>query len=704
MTDKALHAPASVLIVDDEQAIREILTQYISERGYRVTTAASASEALDVIGRERFDVALIDLKLPDRAGLELLDPLARANPRAKCVIMTAFASVESTIEALRLNAFDYITKPFDLLKIGEVVDAAAEHVAGHEDGDAVIDELSRANRALEENARALERKLLVINDELSSANDSLKRHVTRLRVLYQMGRDISSNENWSDALDRFLMALCTYLEADGAGLLLFSNNEQVLKVRTSYQLDGALLESALGRLSEAQAKDVLPSETFNLDGGGAERMKTCLEMTARWEHTVVPLLFKGRWLGFLLVKKAYRSRRSYFSDYHFINTIQTILTEEVANAANISRLRNLKDFNETILENITSGVLTTDHEGRVTYLNGRARELIGERGAAKIEFDDIFSNPFGSGGLFEYLVSRPGERLSLECALRGSAGDPVTIRLNAKTVKLDEHHGNAAVVIFEDLTAQKEMEEELRRADRLRSLGELSAGVAHEIRNPLTGIATTAQVLHEKLGDDADRRRYVKVILDEIARLDDIIKNLLNFARPVSPKPRDLRLPGLIEEALALVSEKAAEKRVSIRFENLLRDDRCMLDGDQVKQVILNIALNDIEACGEGGLVRVFAREAGNPGFIEIELADSGPGIPDDIADKLYNPFFTTKPEGTGMGLSISRKIVESHGGRIYHRSTPGHGTSFFIELPRKTLAPGTRAAAEVAERGMRNA
>ncbi|MCX5752217.1 MAG: ATP-binding protein, partial [Candidatus Krumholzibacteria bacterium] len=131
--------------------------------------------------------------------------------------------------------------------------------------------------------------------------------------------------------------------------------------------------------------------------------------------------------------------------------------------------------------------------------------------------------------------------------------------------------------------------------------------------------------------------------------------------------------------------------------------ERCMLDGDQVKQIILNVALNGIEACDAGGGVSVIAREGVNPAFIEIELADTGAGIPEDIADKLYNPFFTTKPEGTGMGLSISRKIAEGHGGRIYHRSTPGKGTSFIIELPRKTLATAKRCAAGITERGTRN-
>ena len=698
MPQKALHASGSVLIVDDEAPILEILDQFLTERGYHVVTAQTAGEALVEAERERFDVALIDLKLPDRTGLDLLEPIERANPNVECIMMTAFASLESTIEALRMNVFNYILKPFDLLKIGEAVDAAAEHARMKSDNEGVLERVMRENRRLEESTRDLNERLLAINDQLSKTNESLNRHVTRLRVLYQMGRDISSNENWSDALDRFLMALCRYLEATGAGLLLFSNNEKLLNVRTSYQIDGELLETALGALTAAQRDDTLPSEMFTLESCGGPRTRTCLEMTGQWESTVVPLLYKGRWLGFLLMKKVYRSRKAYLRDYHFINTIQTILTEEVANAVNISRLRNLKDFNEAVIENINSGVLTTDRDGRVTFLNGRARELIGPRSEERVFLDGLFTNPFGSGGLFEHLLARGGGNSSFECTLQRPGCPSMTVRLNTTTVKLDDHHGSTVIGIFEDLTARKEMEEELRRADRLRSLGELSAGVAHEIRNPLTGIATTAQVLKERLGADEEKGRFVAVILDEIARLDDIIKNLLNFARPASPRPTEIALSRLVEDALGLLMDAARGRGVSLHFENLLRDDRVLFDGDQIKQVLLNIALNGIEASAAGGRLNVYAREAANPAFIEIELADTGSGVSDEIADKLYNPFFTTKPEGTGMGLSISRKIAESHGGRIYHRSVPGGGTSFFIELPRKTLVRAERAAVRTME------
>jgi two-component system, sporulation sensor kinase E len=696
MSQRTPQPSGSILIVDDEPSILEILERYLSARGFDVTTAETAHDALGKIAVRAFDVALIDLKLPDGAGLELIGPFKAAHPDVQCVVMTAFASLESTIEALRLDAFDYIRKPFDLIKIGEVVDAACHHVRARREHAAVLDRLADANRKLEERKEALDREMLRMNGELSAVNESLKKHVTRLRMLYQMGRDISSNENWSDALDRFLMALCKYLDAEGAGLLLFSNNEQTLKVRTVYHLESELLDRAVGLLGGAQQRDILPVEIFSLESCAVGAPKACLEMTAPWGHTVTPLLYKGRWLGFLMIAKTYASRKAYLNDYHFINTIQTILTEEVANAATISRLRSLKNFNETILENINSGVLTTDGGGMVIYLNGRAREMLGTRAAGELSFNDLFVNPFGSGPLFEYLVSREGASSSFEAILVGQGGGAIPVGLNTTTVKLDEHHGPTVIVIFEDLTARKLMEEELRRADRLRSLGELSAGIAHEIRNPLTGIATTAQVLREKLGEDEDKVRYLGVILDEIARLDDIIKHLLHFARPVTPSAAELRLATVIEEALELLADRSRERGVSLHFETALTDDRCLLDGDQIKQVILNIALNGIQACEAGGTVTVTMREGSNAAFVQIELTDTGSGIPDEISDKLYDPFFTTKPEGTGMGLSISRKIAESHGGRIYHRSGPAGGTSFFVELPRRMAVSGRKETAKV--------
>jgi PAS domain S-box-containing protein len=683
-----LSEKGSILVVDDEESILDMLRQYLSDRGFDVTTAPTGEHALDRLEHNVFDVALIDLKLPDVSGLDIIARFNARHPSMKCIIMTAFATLESTIEALRLNVYDYIEKPFDLVKIGEVVEAAYGHIQLARENEQALRRLEHANKQLEENKKELNDRILDMNERLTKTNESLKKHVTRLKMLYQIGRDISSNENWSDALDRFLMALCKYLDASGTMLLMFSDAGRSLKVRTSFHMNPELVEDAVSMLLETQRLDKLPSEVFHLESCRDDNPRTCLGMKDPWEHTVIPLLYKGRWLGFLIIEKPYRSRRDYMHDYHFINTIQTILTEEVANAVNISRLRNLTRFNETVLENINSGVLTTDRNGTIIFINDKAKEFLGDRAEGTVEFDSLFQNPFGKGSLFNHLVSGMNRNCFLEGALRLPSGTTAPVRLNTRVVEIDEYHGKTIVAVFEDLTEHKAMEEELRRADRLRSLGELAAGVAHEIRNPLTGIATTAQVLREKLGGEDDKVKYLAVIQDEINRLDEIIRNLLIFSRPTPPNPVELSLGMILEGTLALIEDEAGERGVEIVLENRLEDDRCYLDGDQIKQIVLNVALNGIQACSKGGRLSVYLRKPEDPTFVRIEMRDTGEGIPVEMAGQIYNPFFTTRSEGTGLGLSISRKMVEGHGGRISHESEAGKGTSFFIDLPRKMMVP----------------
>ncbi len=676
-----------MLVVDDEGSLREILDQFLTDRGYEVITAGNGGEAAGLLEARRFDVALVDLKLPDVDGLEIVGGINAKFPETKCIIMTAFASMESTIEALRLSAFDYIQKPFDLIKIAEVVDAAYGHVLMSRESTGMIRKLESANKKLEESRTELNSQVYKANEELGLANESLKNHVTRLKMLYQMGRDISSNENWSDALDRFLMALCKYLEAEGTVLLMFSDSGKTLKVRTSFGLESEFLSDAVRILSAAREYDLLQPEIFNLEGCEKGPVKTCLAMNSKWTDSVLPLLYKGRWLGLLLIRKTYEGRRPYLNDYHFINTIQTILTEEVANAENISRLRNLKDFNETILENMGSGVIKTDRDGNVVFRNSLARELTGELSGGAIRFDSVFDNPFGGASLFEYLAADERKTTSLECVLKRDDNSSVPVRMISTKIRTDDYRGTTLVVVFEDLTLQKAMEEELRRADRLRSLGELSAGVAHEIRNPLTGIATTAQVLKELLSGDADKIKYLTVILDEIRRLDDIIRNLLSFARPALPRPEEVGICSVIRGAIELLENKSKESEVNVIFKAELDDDLCYLDRDQIKQVVLNIANNGIEACCAGGEVTVTVKNAVDAHLLRLEFADNGMGIPEKAVDKLYNPFFTTRAEGTGLGLSITRKIVESHGGRIFHENGVDSGTVFIVEIPRRIAA-----------------
>jgi signal transduction histidine kinase len=252
--------------------------------------------------------------------------------------------------------------------------------------------------------------------------------------------------------------------------------------------------------------------------------------------------------------------------------------------------------------------------------------------------------------------------------------------------------GTEILALFFDLSRRKEVEAEVRRAERLAALGRLSAGVAHEIRNPLAGIRTTAELLKTRLPDGDERVRFTEVILEETHRLDRIVGSLLQFAKPAEPKLEPIDLGALLDRAVQLASGKASEHRVSIRRSSPRSGPIPLADRDQILQVLLNLILNAIEATPAGGEVRVGATgPAGRAGTVTIRVEDGGDGVPASIRERIFDPFFTTKPGGTGLGLSISEHIVRRHGGTIRMEKPAGAAHATIVSFAGRTPAPSAR-------------
>jgi len=264
------------------------------------------------------------------------------------------------------------------------------------------------------------------------------------------------------------------------------------------------------------------------------------------------------------------------------------------------------------------------------------------------------------------------------------------------------------VAILTDRTELKRAEVSARRKERLASLGELSAGVAHEIRNPLAGIGASAQLLSERLGADENHRRLIELILDEVARLDRIVESMLQFARPPEPQLRLAPLGAVLDRALGLLAEEAETSGVTIETHPAGELPQIWIDPDQIEQVVLNLARNALQAMEEsGGALTLTLRRVSRPRYIrvrsgrrredrggvqpaegplqdwvELEIQDTGHGIPPEELDRIFNPFYTTRKRGTGLGLAISEAIVREHGGMITVQSRPGHGTTVLVDLP----------------------
>jgi signal transduction histidine kinase len=307
-------------------------------------------------------------------------------------------------------------------------------------------------------------------------------------------------------------------------------------------------------------------------------------------------------------------------------------------------------------------------------------------------------------------MARPIEKLTV-AAKRIEEGD-LEYRVR---IERDDEIGSLATA-FDEMSERlmqrekelKESQNTLRRADRLSSLGLLTAGLAHEIRNPLVAIRTFTQLLPERYNDAEFREGFQGLALKEVDRICGLINDLLSFARPSRPKVVLENMNDVVDGITRILESEAKEKNVEITRDFTAGLPTVWIDREQMKQVFMNLILNAIQAMKRGGSISIATRphskdQSGQAGqFVQVEIQDTGMGIPEENLDHIFDPFFTNKDEGSGLGLSISHQIVQEHGGYITVESKAGVGTSFFVNIPvGKTARPPVSGQASANEESL---
>ncbi len=330
-------------------------------------------------------------------------------------------------------------------------------------------------------------------------------------------------------------------------------------------------------------------------------------------------------------------------------------------------LKKLDTLQRQILACMPSGLITCDDQGRVTFVN-RAASVILALGARLPP--DTHVETLLPGALMWNTSPRRRE-LSVN-----TPSGPRTLGLTVTGLEGTGEEGT--LVVFQDLTDLRRMEEDLKRADRLAALGTLSAQLAHEIRNPLAAMRGSAQLLMQEPRVDPVSGKLVEILLRESDRLSKLVEDFLRFARPPPPVKRELALEVLVAETVDMLRVDPLAHRVRMELE--LTPVRAAVDADQFRQVLINILRNAFQAAGDGGTVRVTlgAGEAG----AQVSIWDSAGSIPAADLTRIFEPFFSTREGGTGLGLSTAYSIVRAHGGNIRVSSLPQDGTEFRIQVP----------------------
>jgi two-component system sensor histidine kinase AtoS len=368
---------------------------------------------------------------------------------------------------------------------------------------------------------------------------------------------------------------------------------------------------------------------------------------------------------------------------NFNHMIQQIRLQRNELENNLREITSLKAYADNILSSMTNGLITIDLEEKVVTLNEMAEKILGKKkeGMVGLTLDQVFGS------------DHPLHQMMVETLLHGEGifhsemelkRDGENLWLTASTSSLTDAEGKkiGALVIFQDITEIKALEEKLRHADRLAALGTLSAGLAHEIKNPLSAIKTFVQLLPKKIENPFFMEKFSITVPREIDRINQLVEDLLELTRKRIRPMVDLDVNLLILQVIDLHGEEMGKKRIT--FEDHLDRTLPSIHGgsDTLYRAFSNIVINSIQAMPSGGSLTISTEQDQRSSLAKITFRDTGIGMDEETSKNLFNPFFTTKDKGSGLGMALTRKIIGDHRGTIEVMSEKGIGTTFVLRLP----------------------
>ncbi len=379
---------------------------------------------------------------------------------------------------------------------------------------------------------------------------------------------------------------------------------------------------------------------------------------------------------------------------------QSVGEKEFSTLAETKLINKVYNFYRSIIQNINEGLITADLDGEITFANKAAARILGfnNNDLPGKPISDVFSEDRESQRCLRS-VFLPGKNISdKEVSLIRKDSQKILAGLSSSPLHDEDNKFDGVVVLFRDLTEVYHLRKQLERMERLALLGELSAGIAHEIRNPLAGIKTSAQVLEESFGKDDFRYQMVERIVREVNKANRLLKEFFKFAKPTKPKLNFCDVEMIIDGVYLLLAPKMQKRKIHFLTDFDRKVPQVYVDETQLEQVFINLFLNSIDALPGGGEIKIktydkqirlldkqkekLSVQDNELNYVLVEVSDNGEGIPSENVNKIFNPFFTTKTEGVGLGLSICNRMVEENGGKIDVSSVMNQGTTFTLALP----------------------
>ncbi len=522
-----------------------------------------------------------------------------------------------------------------------------------------------------------------------------------LSAVYELMQKVRAATTLEEALSSILDIVASLVWSDESSLLTVDESGETMTVRAARgERAGEHVGTETLLLSgESVAARALRARTA-LIGPETIREGAVPDPLAMRSRLAIPLVVADELIGVLMME----SRTPDLYTEESVMMLHLVASQAATIYREITSLRNLTNYTDNILRSIAAGVITIDKDGYIVTWNKRAEEIVNLRASqfiglhytAFIALLQINLPVREETMKMVELTAQTGKIFTRnQLCYQSPQGDETYLNLSASQLVSESGEYLGIVVVFEDVTNEVQMKEEVERVSKLAETGQLAANIAHELRNPLSSIKGAAQLLQKEMpaGLMAEHGEFLDMIIQEVNGLDRIATEFLEFSRVTPPEMRPVSVTALLSRLLQFMSAYLADQDVHVvqNLEDALPE--LSLDRAQMEQVVKNIVINAVQAMPHGGTLTVTTRCRPDQDIVNIDFTDTGVGISAARIDKICTPFFTTKTKGTGLGLAIVRKIVETHGGRLVIQSTPGEGSTFTVQLPIQPVPAGMMPA-----------
>lgn len=703
-----------ILIVDDEKRMCDSLSELLSGEGHEVLAFHNPAEAVETIRNKRIDLVITDIRMPEIDGLEILRVVRATDEGIPVILLTGYASLDSALGAIGEGAYDYLLKPVDFNRL----------------------ELS-VNRALERRHAELARFRLV--EELRLSNLILQQRVGELNALYEAGKSIGSSVNLTDLLRQIVVLAASVTEANVGSIMLADESGEYLTIEAAIGLHdeivrktrlplGASIAGYVAKTGEPiVVEDVEKDDRF-------QRMNR--ERYGAASLLCAPLRIKNNILG--VINMANKSGGQAFTkdDLRLLTNFASQAAVAVDDASEFRRnQRRLAEFE--ILHDIARELPGVDSiiEFR-RMLVEELRKVFSVDYAIWFDWDgsNRLLTPAGAHGHTDIPLTESG-KLDISKATRESLAiegleiddldlDDITAvsLLLGEKIKDNKHfprpkeaymaipiirNGELAYIFYlgsdddrpygaDDISLAKlvisqasvlfEKEQTLLNATRLMTMGNMISEISHDLRKPLTSIKGGLQIVRKRWPEIADDSEFFKMAEDEVRRMNDLVRELVNFSNPNRYETAKLDLRQIVQRATELVGPDLKKRKISLETTFSEANWEIIANKNQIMEVFLNLFINAIDAMSEGGSLTIRgevekpAHKADN--YLAIKVIDTGVGIKKGEISRIFDRYYTTKETGTGLGMAVVERVISAHSGTLHVESEEGQGTTFIAYFP----------------------